>query len=255
MPVTINGDGLIDVGGTSTTQGRVRLAEDTDNGSNYIELTAPAAVTSNRTVTFPDATGTVALTSDLVSGGTRGQAFTSNGTFTIPTGVTTLKVTLVGGGGGGAGGAVACCVATVGTGGSGAATAFVYLTGLTPGNTIGVTIGGAGTAGGTASNGGAGGNSSIQSGTQTITTVTAGGGGAGRYNTTANAPGTATNATYSTPGQYGIQTSYSGGPSLMGFGGMSSPNTGAVGYGAGGRGLFGPGSGAVGTAGIVIFEW
>ena len=59
MAITINGDGLIEVGGTSTTQGRVRLAEDTDNGANYIELTAPASVASNRTVTFPDATTTV----------------------------------------------------------------------------------------------------------------------------------------------------------------------------------------------------
>jgi hypothetical protein len=41
----------------------------------------------------------------------------------------------------------------------------------------------------------------------------------------------------------------------MGFGGMTSPNTGAVGYGAGGRGIFSVGSGTVGTAGIVIFEW
>jgi len=54
MAVDINGDGLIALGGTSTTQGRVRLAEDTDNGTNYIELTANAAVTTNRTVTFPD---------------------------------------------------------------------------------------------------------------------------------------------------------------------------------------------------------
>jgi hypothetical protein len=59
MAITINGDGLIEVGGTSTTQGRVRLAEDTDNGTNYIELTAPASVASNRTMTFPDATTTV----------------------------------------------------------------------------------------------------------------------------------------------------------------------------------------------------
>lgn len=59
MAVTINGDGLVDVGGTSTSQGRVRLAEDTDNGTNYIELTAPASVASNKTITFPDETGTV----------------------------------------------------------------------------------------------------------------------------------------------------------------------------------------------------
>lgn len=62
MAVTINGDGLIQVDGTSTTQGRVRLAEDTDNGTNYIELTAPASVTANRIVTFPDNTGTVVTT-------------------------------------------------------------------------------------------------------------------------------------------------------------------------------------------------
>jgi hypothetical protein len=59
MAVDINGDGLIALGGTSTTQGRLRLAEDTDNGTNYIELTAPASVASNRTMTFPDETGTV----------------------------------------------------------------------------------------------------------------------------------------------------------------------------------------------------
>jgi len=59
MAVDINGDGLIALGGTSATQGRLRLAEDTDNGTNYIELTAPASVGSDRTITFPDATTTV----------------------------------------------------------------------------------------------------------------------------------------------------------------------------------------------------
>lgn len=67
MPVNINGDGLILVDGTSTTQGRVRLAEDTDNGTNYIELTAPALVTANRTLTMPDATGTVSTTGFAVA--------------------------------------------------------------------------------------------------------------------------------------------------------------------------------------------
>ncbi len=69
MAVTINGDGLIEVGGTSTTQGRVRLAEDSDNGTNYVELTAPASVAANRTITAPDSDGTMALTS--VVGGMR----------------------------------------------------------------------------------------------------------------------------------------------------------------------------------------
>lgn len=106
MAVDINGDGLIAVGGTSTTQGRVRLAEDTDNGTNYVELTSNAAVTTNRTVTFPDAdinfttglgaaqggTGATTLTAEnvvigngtssvkFVAPGTTGNVLTSNGT-------------------------------------------------------------------------------------------------------------------------------------------------------------------------------
>ena len=59
MAVDINGDGLIALGGTSTTQGRVRLAEDTDNGTNYVELTAPALLASNVTLTMPSTTSTL----------------------------------------------------------------------------------------------------------------------------------------------------------------------------------------------------
>ena len=67
MAINIDGNGLITLGGTASTQGRVRLSEDTDNGTNYIELTAQASVASDKTITFPDATGTVALTSDITN--------------------------------------------------------------------------------------------------------------------------------------------------------------------------------------------
>jgi len=77
MAVDINGDGLIALGGTSSTQGRLRLAEDTDNGTNYIELTAPASVGSDRVVTFPDATTTVV--------GTDTTQTLTNKTLTSPT--------------------------------------------------------------------------------------------------------------------------------------------------------------------------
>lgn len=93
MAVVINGNGLITVDGTSTTQGRVRLAEDTDNGTNYIELTAPASVASNRTVTLPDNTGTmltnasVGTVIQVVSAGTTTGVTVSNQTET-DTGVT-----------------------------------------------------------------------------------------------------------------------------------------------------------------------
>jgi len=133
MAVDINGDGLIAVGGTSTTQGRVRLAEDTDNGTNYVELTANAAITTNRTVTFPDAnidftTGLSATLggTGLTSAGTNGNVLTSNGTawvsqaaaagggdyimqvynspatWTKPASLKAVKVTVVAGGGGAA---------------------------------------------------------------------------------------------------------------------------------------------------------
>lgn len=114
MAIDINGDGLIQLGGTSTTQGRVRLNEDTDNGTNYIELTAPASVTANRTITLPDVDGTMltsgttvtvaqggtgatTLTAEaviignttsavkFVSPGTNGNVLTSNGTAWIST--------------------------------------------------------------------------------------------------------------------------------------------------------------------------
>lgn len=53
--------------GNATNAGRIRLAEDTDNGANYVEVISPSAVTANRTQTLQDADGTVALTSDLHS--------------------------------------------------------------------------------------------------------------------------------------------------------------------------------------------
>ena len=81
MAIDINGDGLIQLGGTSTTQGRVRLNEDTDNGTNYIELTAPASVTANRTITLPDADGTMLTSGTTVTvaqGGTGATTLTAN---------------------------------------------------------------------------------------------------------------------------------------------------------------------------------
>lgn len=58
MATIIDGNGIVSVEGTSTTQGRVRLYEDTDNGNSYIELQAPASVASNTTFTMPSADGT-----------------------------------------------------------------------------------------------------------------------------------------------------------------------------------------------------
>lgn len=59
MAVTINGDGVVDVGGNASSAAYVRLYEDSDNGTNYVDLIAPASVASNRTLDLPDASGTI----------------------------------------------------------------------------------------------------------------------------------------------------------------------------------------------------
>jgi hypothetical protein len=45
---------LIESKGTASTAGRLRLYEDSDNGSNYIEVIATASIAANRTQTLPD---------------------------------------------------------------------------------------------------------------------------------------------------------------------------------------------------------
>jgi hypothetical protein len=169
--------------------------------------------------------------------GVLGQVFTSSGTFTIPTGVTALKATVIGGGGGAGG--VACGWYSSGACG---ASAIVYLSGLTSGNTIAVTIGALG-AGNSSGNGGNGGTSRIASGTQTITTCQSTG-GTGGIQPSASVPGTATGGS--------ININLATGAAL-GPGGATttllSPTPNA-GYGYGGYG-----GGQSGGAGIVVFEW
>jgi hypothetical protein len=87
------------------------------------------------------------------------QVFTSTGTFTVPTSVTALKVTVIGGGG--AGEKVTATNKKARGGGAGGC-AIEWLTSLTPGASIAVTIGAGGTAGGDAT-AGDGGTSSFAS--------------------------------------------------------------------------------------------
>lgn len=46
------------VNGNSSSSGKVRLYEDTDNGTNYIGLSAPTAVTTSIDFKLPSADGT-----------------------------------------------------------------------------------------------------------------------------------------------------------------------------------------------------
>jgi len=98
------------------------------------------------------------------------QAFGASGTFYVPAGVTQARVTVVGGGG--AGGTNAT---QPGGGGGAGAQAVLYLSGLTPGQAIAVTVGTGGVPSAGPGNGGNGGTTSFGA----FVSATGGGGGQG----------------------------------------------------------------------------
>ena len=124
-------------GGTSTstlTANNVLLG----NGTSAVQVVAPG--TTGNLLTSNGTTWTSAAAASTYIGG-RGQVFTADGTFTVPTGVTAVKVTVIGGGGNGAS---ITATGGCGAGGGGAGTAIEFVTGLTPGGTVAVTVGTAG---------------------------------------------------------------------------------------------------------------
>lgn len=193
------------------------------------------------------------------------QIFPASGTFTIPVGVTSAKVTVVGSGGAGGG----SNGANSGMGGGSGGVGIKWLSGLTPGNTLVVTVGTGGT-GVSATAGNNGTASSVASGTQVIATITANPGGGGAANISGPAGGGAAGTTGTggdfnfsgSPGQgFSLATESSTGAASI-FGG-STPvqinNTGITasvpGAGGGGAQGVGPFAGGGGANGIVIFEW
>jgi hypothetical protein len=264
------------------------------NGTAISAATANTDYQSPITLTTTGTSGAATLISNTLNipqyssggggGSINGQVFTAGGTFTIPAGITSLKVTVVGGGGGSGAslGAVDAFACTGGGGGGG--TAISYLTGLTPGNTLTVTIGAGGTAGpSSAGNGGTGGSSTVASGTQTITTITGAGGsgslGAASTLTAGGAGGSGSNGTInltgsggsvSFPGTFSSSSltatnvmGGSGGSSSIGGGARNVYNNssgitgGNYGGGASGSANLNGGNniGAAGAGGAVIFEW
>ena len=103
---------------------------------------------------------------------THGQTkFTSNGSFTVPVGITTVYVTAAGGGGGGGGGyATGYC----GEGGGGANCVYKAAFTVTPLQVISITIGTGGAGGAVGVAGTVGGNTVVGS----LGTLSGGGGGA-----------------------------------------------------------------------------
>ena len=187
------------------------------------------------------------ITSAAASGGsyTPGiQTFTSNGTFTVPAGVTSLKVTTIGGGGGGGSGHAADALhgtpAYPGGNGGDGGVAIAVITPLTS-STYTVTVGAPGVAGATgidAGNGvgagGTGGSTSFNG------LVAATGGGGGLTGTLGNNGANGANGTI-TAGQYGTGAgTYSSSSGLQGSGGSGGVLVYQI---------------TAGTAGMCVVEW
>lgn len=191
--------------------------------------------------------------------GINGQVFTSNGTFTVPAGVTKAKVTVVGGGGGGYATDTAS-LQPAGGGGGGATIHFI--TGLIPGDTIAVTIGSGGTGGLQ------GGSAATSGGTSSFGSYCSATGGAAAVSNTPGDGGVGSNGSLNIPGIPGGGNavypgvglwSSPGGSSIFGAGAKSIFNNGSTrngsGYGGAGNGALHPNAGGNGTSGVVMVEW
>jgi hypothetical protein len=222
-------------------------------GSGGTGITAPGSAGNLLT-----STGTAwASTANPFVGG-RGQVFTATDTFILPTGVTAVKVTVVGAGGNGA----ATTNAGQGRGGGGGGgVAVKYVTGLsanvavtvgTPGSgtsSFGAFASATGGAAGSGATGGAGGT-----GTTGDILVAGTAGGAGVWDgCSGTATGGAGGAQRLPTFGYGV-----GGAAAVTTGSYLPGNPGA-GYGGGGGGAATATglnqSGGAGTNGIVIVEW
>jgi len=247
---TINGSNntITNISMTSAVTGTLPVA---NGGTGVATITANNVILGNGTsavqTVAPGSSGNV-LTSDgttwvssALSSFSNMQVFTSNGTFTVPSGVTKVKVTVVGGGAGGSSGS-----GNAGAGGGGG-TAIKIISGLTPAGTVSVTVGSGGSAG---SNGGTSSFGAYCSATGGSTTTGANGGPGGSGSSgDLNMTGQGGNggALVGSRGYYG-----GGGSSFMGGGGA-----GYVDGGGGNGGLYGGGggSGASGAAGVVVVEY
>lgn len=247
-------------GKVDASAGLVNATPVANGGSGRSTQTAYAVLCGGTTST--------AAQQSIASVGTTGQVLTSNGagalptfqtaaggspiatmdvktsgssaTWTIPTGVTKVRITVVAGGG-------TSPQSSCSSGGGGGGTAIKILTGLTPGNTLTYTVGGSAA------------SSQVASGTQSITTISATAGSAGSANGVGGAGGIGSNGDLNIRGSAGGGTAPTdgvggeGGSSYLGGGAAAGVAGGPYGGGAG-AGDNGTGAKA-GGAGVIIFEY
>lgn len=130
LPVYVGGTGV-----NSLTPNAVVIG----NGDEPVNTVSPGVANN---ILVSDGTNwvsgnAVAFGIGVTGGGGRGELFTANGTFTVPVGVSQVKVTVIGGGGG----FIVSPNLQFGANGGDGGVAIKYVTGLTPGDDITVTVG------------------------------------------------------------------------------------------------------------------
>ena len=240
--------------GTLTQKGIVKLSNATDSNS-MTEAATPSAVKA----AYDKACEAYSRINNSSF-----RFYTSNGTFTVPTGVTEILLEMSGGGGGGGGGAIAGGSTVVqpkfGLGGGAGKPGEIIITPLTvkPGDMYSFTVG-AGGAGGTQVRPESGstwiprdelGQAGIPGAASYFSSLTASGGAGGEGGKIiiidspyANSVGEVPK-TYSSNGETAVNTPYGKG----GLGGANSDGQSGSGYGAGGGGGAGLGSTSINHA-------
>jgi len=239
---------LTNIPGANITPGTVGVAAMNASGT-------PSSTTFLR----GDGTWSVPLVSNGV------QVFSSSGTFTLPAGITSVDVEVIGGGGG-TGGTNAAGYASGAGGGGGYSRKRI--SGLTPGDTVTVTVGAGGTDGAAGSAGGNGGTSSFGS----YSSASGGNGGAAQSSglSQGGGAGIGSGGDINLLGgeggdslSFGAAIGIGGGGSTILGAGTPSFVTNAItnsapgcGFGGGAGGVCGAsGGGNLGAAGAVIVRW
>jgi hypothetical protein len=242
-----------------------------ENGVSKYQISGFSAVGSNTTSNFvlravDAASNTSSRAFSITVNAPVSESFTTSGTFSVPSGITSVDVMVIGGGGGGG-------YAENGshTGGGGGAGGLVFMPGypVTPGGTVSVTVG-CGGAGGPGNPGPY--PNTVSNGQDSVfgTLTAKGGGGGGAHGANSGGPqaagqggsgggGNSISSCGNTPGGSGIQPTQPGNSGAYGFGNpggaaglyASTPNrTGSAGGGgaghAGGGGGIQPGNPAPG---------
>lgn len=251
---------------TLNSSGPLSLSGATSGQSISVELTTGTAVQTSlndsavRTL-LGVASGQISMSSAY--GKTYGGGFspitrtyngggtTVAGTETIVTGATTLVIEVWGAGGGGSKGiGIGCATNYGGGGGSGGYSRTSISVSGHSGQTLAYSVGPYGIGGSGATAATAGGNSTVSSGTFSVTTLNGNGGGAGTTSA-AGAAGTASGGTVANTSGAAGQAPYnagSGGNPVTGIGGMF--------YGGGGQaGQAAVNAGANGSAAAIKFEY